>query len=158
MFSFFFLDKTVVCGENAVGLASKAIPDWALSASSIGNASTPAKNGRLNGGSSWCASPSDAGSYLQVDLGSVYIICGVATQGNPIADQWVRTYEILFSAADSKWTSYKEANSTKVRYQIPVRSCFPSYYTKAGFYFGFFFKKFFSGNFSFFVCVCVFCR
>ena len=82
-----------------VGIANGIIADQALLASSVASQLTPAKNGRLNltSGSSWCASSRDTTPYLQVDLGAVYVICVVATQGNSRADQWVKTYQIRYS-------------------------------------------------------------
>ena len=84
------------------------------------NASTPASNGRLNytGGPSWCASSTDSAPYLEVDLGSLYIICAVATRGNSQADQWVKTYQIQFSEDKTTWTPYKEKGQNVVRNQF----------------------------------------
>ena len=87
-----------------------------MSASSERNNITAAKNGRLNytAGPSWCASLSDSTPYIQVDLGSVYIICAVATQGNSRADQWVRTYQVQYSANRSNWLIYQERGQNRV--------------------------------------------
>ena len=75
-----------------------------------------AKNGRLNyaAGSSWCASSSDSSPYLQVDLGSVYMICAVASQGNSQADQWVKTYQVQYSTNGSNWVIYQEKGQKRV--------------------------------------------
>ena len=106
------------CEDNAVGVSSNSvIINSKLSSSSIHTASTPASNGRLNytGGPSWCASSSDSSPYLEVDLGSVYIICAVATQGNSRADQWVKTYQIQSSEDKITWTSHREKGQAVVR-------------------------------------------
>ena len=96
--------------ENGTILDSK------ITASSEQNASTPAKNGRLNYtlGSSWCAGTSDSNPYLQIDLQTLHIICAVSTQGNSQVDQWVKTYTLKLSKDGSSWTGYKEDGLVKV--------------------------------------------
>ena len=37
--------------------------------------------GRLNAVDGWCAKTNGSDEYLQVDLGQLYEVCGVATQG-----------------------------------------------------------------------------
>ena len=40
----------------------------------------------FNGVNAWIPSSNiNSNDYLQIDLGSVYFVCGVATQGNPSA-------------------------------------------------------------------------
>ena len=97
-----------------------------FSSSSDFNASSPASNGRLNytEGQSWCALSSDSTPYLEVDLGSVYILCAVATQGNSQGDQWVKTYQIKSSEDKSKWKPYTEKGQDVVRKQVKNDLCF----------------------------------
>ena len=70
------------CEQVDVGV-SWYILDNQLNASSELNASTPARNGRLNfvAGSSWCASTSDSSPYLQIDLQIPY--CLLYTSPSP---------------------------------------------------------------------------
>ena len=91
-------------------MENEKISDGNITVSSVKNASTPAKNGRLNytSGPSWCARPSDTNPYLQIDLQALYIICAVSTQGNSQADQWVKTYTLQLSTDGTTWTNYKE--------------------------------------------------
>ena len=100
-----------------LGLENERISDGNITASSAKNASTPAKNGRLNYtlGSSWCAGTSDTNPYLQIDLQTLHIICAVSTQGNSQADQWVKTYKLQFSIDGTTWTDYKEVGQVKVQ-------------------------------------------
>ena len=72
--------------------------------------------GRLNGKeSSWLPiNTLSDDDFLQIDLGSVYSLCGVATQGSPKADEWTKTYKISTSLDNSTWTAYAENNSVKV--------------------------------------------
>ena len=100
-----------------LGLENERISDGNITASSVQNANTPAKNGRLNytSGSSWCAGTSDTNPYLQIDLQTLHIICAVSTQGNSQADQWVKTYTLQLSINGSTWTDYKEGGQVKVQ-------------------------------------------
>ena len=103
------------CEQVDVGV-SWYILDNQLNASSELNASTPAKNGRLNfvAGSSWCASTSDSSPYLQIDLQIPYIICAVSTQGNSQGSQWVESYTLQSSTDGTTWTDYEENGQVKV--------------------------------------------
>ena len=76
----------------------------------------PATRSRLNytAGPSWCASAGDSNPYLQIDLGSFYLICAVATQGNSMEDKWVKTYQIDTSTDGTTWKTYQENNTDKV--------------------------------------------
>ena len=109
------------CEQVDVGV-SWYILDNQLNASSELNASTPAKNGRLNfvAGSSWCASTSDSSPYLQIDLQIPYIICAVSTQGNSQGSQWVESYTLQSSTDGTTWTGYKENGQVKV---VEVKGC-----------------------------------
>ena len=100
-----------ICYDESIGVADvNSISGVNVTASSKYDATTPANSGRLNyaSGSSWCASSRDSTPYLQVDLGSVYIICAIATQGNSQADQWVKTYQVMYSTYGSNWSVYQE--------------------------------------------------
>lgn len=92
------------------------ILDRDITSSSVQNASTPTKNARLNhvAGSSWCAATNDSEPYLQIDLEMLYIICAVSTQGNYLADQWVKTYMLQSSKDGMTWTDYQETGIVKV--------------------------------------------
>ena len=71
--------------------------------------------GRLNGQASWLPSNTlSDDDFLQIDLGSVYSLCGVATQGSRNANEWTKTYKIMTSLDNSIWTSYAENNRVKV--------------------------------------------
>ena len=87
-----------------------------MTSSSKYNSSTPPSSARLGytNGSSWCSSVSDSSPHLRISLGSPYIICGVATQGNHNTDHWVQTYEIQQSTDGSAFADYKENGIVKV--------------------------------------------
>ena len=55
-----------------------------------------AEYGRLNGARAWCPNTT-ASQWLQVDLGAMYVVCGVATQGKAVGvPEWVTKYELSF--------------------------------------------------------------
>ena len=118
IFSFYSAD----CVDLDLGMENERISDGNITVSSVQNASTPAKNGRLNytSGSSWCARPSDTNPYLQINLQTPYIICAVSTQGNSQADHWVKNYTLQFSNDGTTWMVYREGGKIKVTCQ---RSC-----------------------------------
>ncbi|XP_015757056.1 PREDICTED: uncharacterized protein LOC107336496 isoform X2 [Acropora digitifera] len=103
------------CRMNSVGVSnSSIIYDQRFSASSSRSSST-ASNGRLNGASAWIPnSNNNNNDYLQIDLGSVYVVCAVATQGNPSANDWTETYKIKTSLDNLNWRWYQENNTVKI--------------------------------------------
>jgi len=101
------------CPMQAIGVASKdAFPDNRFSASSGGNI---ASKGRLNGAGAWSPSNnSDADDYLQIDLLYEFVICAVATQGNPNDDHWTTKYKLQLALMDNDWIPYQEDGIIKV--------------------------------------------
>ena len=91
-----------------------AFPDNRFSASSGVNI---ASKGRLNGAGAWSPSNNnDANDYLQIDLIYEYVICAVATQGNPNADDWTTKYKLQLALIHTgkNWFTYQEDNIDKV--------------------------------------------
>ena len=114
-FGCFFFFQFAACRVNSVGVSnSSIIYDQRFSASSC-SSSGCASNGRLNGASAWIPSSNNNNNdYLQIDLGSVYVVCAVATQGNPSANDWTETYKIKTSLDNLNWQWYQENNTDKV--------------------------------------------
>ena len=105
---------------QAVGVADRnTIPDSRMTASSYAGSSYYSHYGRLNGNSqygAWC--PGNARvrtQYLQVDMGAVYFVCAVATQGDKMHDEWTTSYKLHFSLDGNIWDTYKENSAIKVR-------------------------------------------
>ena len=95
------------------------VPDSSFSATSEFNDYLAAYNGRLNGDKSWAPQGNgDPNDYLQIDLGYKFIICAVATQGNPAlespAQEWTTKYKIQLSLDGTTFDTYKENNTDKV--------------------------------------------
>ena len=102
-------------------MESNALPNSSITASSwTRNPSHDPWLARLNNvrkhGSTgaWSAKFNKTGEWLQVDLGEERLLTNLSTQGRPSADQWVKSYNILFSSDSVKWESYKENNAVKV--------------------------------------------
>ena len=74
--------------------------------------------GRLNENrehGAWCAkTKTDRTDYLQVDIGAVYSVCAVATQGSRSGFAWTTSYKVHLSTDGVTWKSYKENNVEKV--------------------------------------------
>ena len=95
------------------------IPDNSFSASSIFALRYAAKFGRLNGTGAWePKTTTDPDDYLQIDLLYEYVICAVATQGNPpsqtSAQEWTTEYKLRFSLNGTTFFPYKENKIDKV--------------------------------------------
>ena len=80
-------------------------------------------HGRLNEKrqhNAWCpSSKSDRTDYLQVDMGAVYFVCAVATQGRGTTSEWVTSYKLHLSTNGVTWNAYKENNVEKVNTLLP---------------------------------------
>ncbi|XP_031549731.1 venom prothrombin activator pseutarin-C non-catalytic subunit-like [Actinia tenebrosa] len=109
------IKKRFSCSSQPVGIGSGKIPDSKITSSSAYNSTTSPSKARLNyiAGSSWCAARNDPSPYLQINLGSPYIICGIATQGDHMTDQWVQSYNMLTSNDGSTFTRYMENSQVK---------------------------------------------
>ncbi|XP_032219938.2 receptor-type tyrosine-protein phosphatase T isoform X2 [Nematostella vectensis] len=100
--------------SNPLGMEDGRIPDDKISSSS----SKPAffsSNGRLYGASTWCKGDTLDGQYIQVDLGHVMTVVGIATQGDPTGDNWVMSYIVWYSIDDKTWIDYKDRGAAKVK-------------------------------------------
>lgn len=68
---------------------------------------------RRNG--AWCPQSTRNSEYLQVDMGIVYDVCAVATQGRAESpSEWVTGYTLRFSLDGIIWNSYYENSVEKV--------------------------------------------
>ena len=104
------------CSMQAIGVArTGTIPDSSFSASSRFNSVYAAKYGRLNGVKSWAPNGNNnANDYLQIDLLFEYVICAVATQGNPRTDEWTTKYKLRLSLDNASFITYQENSTDKV--------------------------------------------
>ena len=101
-----------------LGMESGKILDSAITASTYYNNQLGPANARLNLNRGWCAwTTTDAGEqsgWIQVDLGYIIWVTGVATQGRCVWQQWVTSYKVSYSTDGQNWEFYDESGSTKV--------------------------------------------
>ena len=99
-------------------MESGKILDGAITASTYYNSPLGPANARLNVNRGWCAwTTIDAGKqngWIQVDLGDIIWVTGVATQGRCVHPQWVKSYKVSYSTDGQNWEFYDESGSTKV--------------------------------------------
>ena len=102
---------------QAIGVTSSdALPDNRFSASST-SGNNKAFKGRLNGDGAWLPSDNNnANDYLQIDLLYEFVICAVATQGNPNSNDWTTKYKLQLALIDlaNNWLTYQEDSVDKV--------------------------------------------
>ena len=105
------------CQGNPVGISnSSIIPDNRFTASTYYDSRYEPKLARLNG-AKWMGTKttSDPNDYLQIDLGEVFVICAVATQGAGTRNNmWTTEYKISTSMDSITWTDYPNNASAKV--------------------------------------------
>ena len=109
------------CFSNAVAVAKPSIiPNNQMTASSYYDSNFLPAYGRLHFAGGWCArSPSRNNEWLMVDLGQLYRVCGVATQGYDGGNVWVTAFKLFYSRDGKSWTSYEEVIGTEmVRFNI----------------------------------------
>ncbi|XP_022783168.1 protein sidekick-2-like [Stylophora pistillata] len=104
---------------KAIGLADGGkIPDSSFTATSIFNDRYRAQYGRLN--KNKARAPKDNNNtddFVQIDLLYEYIVCAVATLGNPTMNtpEWTTHYRIHLSLNDTTFDTYKESNNDKLQ-------------------------------------------
>jgi hypothetical protein len=106
----------VGCSNHSVGIPSSSlVPDHRFTATSVYDDRYQPYNGRLGASSAWDPRTNAAGQYLQIDLGDVFYICAVATQGSGHgAIEYVTKYKVLYSTNNNQWTTYSESGAEKV--------------------------------------------
>jgi len=94
------------------------IPDARMTASDLLDSWLFPHHGRLHGtrgDGGWCSrSRSVEKEYIQVDMGEVRSLCGVATQGAQWYPAWTTSYKLQLSTNGTTWSIYKETNIEKV--------------------------------------------
>ncbi|XP_033105774.1 uncharacterized protein LOC117108037 [Anneissia japonica] len=103
-----------------MGVASNAISNDNIQASSEWNAQHGPQRGRLNirpdsgGIGSWSAQTNNLDQWIQANLGAVKTVTGVITQGRSGLDQWVTAFEVLYSNDGGDWQTVEEGGHTLV--------------------------------------------
>ena len=109
------------CSQE-MGIQTRRIPDSAFTAASIWANDEDHKpyRAKLHDQShpGWCsAESSPVSDYLQVDLGSVKAVTGLAIQGHGIGNgqDYVTKFKIDYSTDGSNWLTYKDPDGTNAR-------------------------------------------
>lgn len=97
-----------------LGLEDKRIVDGALSASTYYNHYLTPWLGRINSIRSWSARVNNARQWLQINLGNIARVTGIATQGRRDAHQWVTRYVLSYGDGTS-FKAYRERRKIRVR-------------------------------------------
>ncbi|XP_031549661.1 Down syndrome cell adhesion molecule-like protein 1 homolog, partial [Actinia tenebrosa] len=104
------------CDRNSVGIQYRSvIPDSSLTASSFFNIYFAPQHGRLHDAYGWSPiTEYNERDYLQIDLGGLTEVCGVATQGCGNNNEWVTKYKLHFSKRGAIWDTYQENGTEKI--------------------------------------------
>ncbi|KAK3696537.1 hypothetical protein QZH41_015896 [Actinostola sp. cb2023] len=110
------------CNRPLVATNRSVVSDSRITASSQLAKSTPPRLARITADpktnpSSWCAS-TDVDQWLQVDLGHLYYVSGVATQGSYAKRAWVTSYRLSYSKDNVTFSTYKENSLIRVSRNI----------------------------------------
>lgn len=89
--------------KNPLGFENYGIDNSQISTSQPYSSSSH-NSCRLHSQSSWQPSPKE--KYLQVDLGEMKFITGIATQGDPQRSMWVTSYTLEFKSFKGEWYEY----------------------------------------------------
>lgn len=75
-----------------------------------------AKYGRLfnDSGYGWFPKSYGKKKWLQVDLGKVFLVCAVATQGGKYNGEWTTAFKLLYSSDDKNRQTYQDGNGVDV--------------------------------------------
>ena len=99
-------------------MESRQILDSAITASSFYSEYYKPWYGRLNLHLGRCAWTTTSGgrdnAWIQVDLGDIKLVTGVATQGRCTDDERVTSYTVTYSIDGGNWEFYKESDGPKV--------------------------------------------
>jgi len=105
-------------------MASGAILDDQITASSTNNNGLSAHKSRLHSNKAWAAGSKDEHQWLKIDLGVEYTtnVTKVATQGRSDKDEWVTGYKLDYSHNGMNFQFYKDSgqNTDKVETVVKV--------------------------------------
>ena len=106
------------CFFNAIGVSRpEKIPDNQMTASTYYGSGFMPKHGRLydSRGDAWCALAKDGtNDWLQVDFGTLFVVCAVSTQGDKSGNERVTEYRLSSSLQGSFWNSYTDKNGKEL--------------------------------------------
>eukprot|EP00794_Sanderia_malayensis_P008093 gene8093-8960_t len=122
-----FLKNTETLNDDALRVEIYALPQVCSSSFGMeaGEPSTyeptitvstgivPSSKAKINSNAAWCAGNATSSHNITFDFGKVKQISGVAIQGHPLEDKWVKKFKIQYGSSLSSLTTYSEGNSEK---------------------------------------------
>ena len=110
-----------------LGLEDKRIVDGAFSASTYYNHHLAPWLGRINSIRSWSARVKNARQWLQISLGNIARVTGIATQGRRDATQFVTRY-VLSYGDGTTFKAYREKGRIRVSHfnRSSSKPCLPT--------------------------------
>ena len=97
-------------------LDNKVVPDYRFLASSFYNETYAPHKARFGSPSGWM--PREDGksdAWLQIDLGSAYFVCAIATKGGEgTHGGYVEKYKLKVTMDNISWRFYREGDQVKV--------------------------------------------
>ena len=112
-----FLFSSLGCENKTLGLRDDdGLPYYYFQGTSHSPESTN-KNINKNSpdGATWCPNINKTNnSFLEVDLGKQYLLCGVSTQGNDSNGGFTKSYKIELSSDRIQWKFYQDNGTDKV--------------------------------------------
>ena len=86
--------------------------NYNITSSSKIDSSHDAFHGRLYADASWCSKTTSTSEYIQIDLGQMVTLTGIATQGDHTDDKWVKTYIMKYSIDGNRWADCTDGEKT----------------------------------------------
>ena len=93
--------------DEALGVQSLWIADAQFTASSLANLPSDPSRARLHSDGAWVPAGNDVNPILQIQLQSVANVSGIALQGHPKVEQWVKTFTIRYSLDGENWVEVR---------------------------------------------------
>ena len=92
-------------------LGSTALPGMVLTTSS---GAIPVSNVFLNSGNAWCTTDQDINQILHIDFGQEMRVHGLAVQGDPTSDRWMKNFGLEYANRTQMFQTYPAIGIAKV--------------------------------------------
>ncbi len=81
---------------------------------SVSGGTVPSTKAKINSQEAWCAGSNTTDNFFIYDLGEDKQINGIAIQGNPSEDKWVKTFQVQYGSTLSSLTTFSNGSGVKV--------------------------------------------
>ncbi|XP_033117369.1 uncharacterized protein LOC117117232 isoform X1 [Anneissia japonica] len=120
-----FICKSDSC-TSPLGIEDGTIPDNQLTASSRYNSDHKPHRARLHSTKAWAAGSNDGNQWIQADIGALTEITGVITQGHYSYNEWVKSYEVLYSVDGSNFNTISTVFTGNTDRDTEITNMFPT--------------------------------